>query len=202
MSTFIVGLTGGIGSGKTTITNMFIELGVDVVDADIIARQVVAPKSKALKTIAEHFGDAFIQSNGELNRALLRTQIFSHPQDKRWLNELLHPLIREELLKQLHKATSSYCLLVAPLLIENNLLPLVNRTLVVDVSESVQLARTLLRDTSSETEIKAIIASQTTRADRLSFADDVIDNNTNKLALVNSSVQSLHAKYLTLASAY
>ncbi len=195
MSQYIVGLTGGIGSGKTTIANMFIDLGINIVDADIIARQVVAPDSPALTAISQHFGKAFIQADGQLNRALLRSQIFSHPADKTWLNNLLHPLIRKDMITQLQAATSPYCLLVAPLLIENQLDSLVNRVLVVDVSEALQVSRTQQRDTSSADEIKAIIASQASRTSRLAAADDVIDNSQEQLSKVQLQVADLDRFY-------
>jgi len=200
MSTLVIGLTGGIGSGKTTVTNYFEQLGVEIIDADIIAREVVGVNSPALQAIAKHFGDDYIQADGQLNRALLRTRIFSNNTDKRWLNNLLHPLIRSELISQTDKAISPYCILVAPLLIENNLLPLVDRVLVVDVSEATQLARTIQRDNTSLTEVKAILASQITRTKRLAVADDVINNDTIKLAEVKEIVLLLDKKYLALTT--
>ena len=116
-----IGLTGGIGSGKTTIANMFADLGIDIIDADIVAREVVEPNSPALAHISAHFGPEFIQADGYLDRTRLRSHIFSHEQDKRWLNNLLHPLIRASILAKIQQSESAYCLLVAPLLIENNL---------------------------------------------------------------------------------
>ena len=199
MSALIVGLTGGIGSGKTTVANLFNELGIDIVDADIVARQVVAPNSPALQSIVDRFGPDYLDSSGHLNRALLRTRIFSHDEDKHWLNNLLHPLIRQTLLDELKQARSPYCLLVAPLLIENNLHTLVDRVLVIDVDESVQLARTLKRDTSNESEIKAIIASQISRDKRLLAADDVINNNHSDL---NNKLTNTRQQVLKLDSFY
>ncbi len=201
MSNLIIGLTGGIGSGKTTITNMFIKLAVDVIDADIIARMIVQPKSAALAAISKHFGSEYIQSDGQLNRALLRSKIFSNETDKTWLNELLHPLIRDEIVKQTNAAASSYCLLVAPLLIENELYHLVDKILVVDVKESTQLERTLKRDTSSAKEIQAIMASQTSRDMRLEKADDIINNDASDFTKIENCVVELHKEYLALASA-
>ncbi|PKG85352.1 dephospho-CoA kinase [Colwellia sp. 75C3] len=198
MSKLIIGLTGGIGSGKTTITNYFEAFGIDIIDADIIAREVVAVNSPALKEIALHFGDDYIQADGLLNRALLRSRIFSNEADKQWLNNLLHPLIRTNIIKQTEEAISHYCILVAPLLIENNLLAMVNRVLVIDVSESTQIARTMTRDNSSLQEVKAILASQTSRDKRLGVADDVIKNDTTDLEEVKKLVMSLDKKYLTL----
>jgi len=198
MSKLIIGLTGGIGSGKTTITNYFEELGIDIIDADVIAREVVAVNSPALKAIAEHFGNEYLLADGQLNRSLLRSRIFSNEVDKNWLNELLHPLIRLGIVDKTKSAKSLYCILVAPLLIENNLLALVDRVLIVDVSEATQLSRTLLRDSSSATEIKAIIASQTSREARTQAADDIINNDASSLAEIKTAVLTLNQKYLTL----
>ncbi len=198
MSKLIIGLTGGIGSGKTTITNYFQTHGVAIVDADNIAREVVAIDSPALKAIFQHFGKEYFHLDGRLNRALLRSRIFSNEDDRHWLNALLHPLIRSELIAQTQSADSPYCILVAPLLIENNLLPLVDRVLVVDVSEDIQLTRTQQRDTSSPNEIKAIISSQATRASRIEAADDIINNDTATLVEIEAKVSALDKKYLSL----
>jgi len=222
MSKIIIGLTGGIGSGKTTIANMFLALGIDIIDADIIAREVVEPNSPALGKIQQHFGDKLILADGNLNRALLREKIFSSNHEKEWLNNLLHPLIRQSITAQLKQATSPYCLLVAPLLIENKLDALVNKVLVVDVTEPVQLSRTLKRDKSNEQVIKSIMASQLSRSERLSAADDVINNNEEYSQAINqninkkigqegskkdifslknelySQIETLHKKYLQL----
>jgi len=198
MSKLVIGLTGGIGSGKTTITNYFGELGIEIIDADIIAREVVAVNSPALKAIAHHFGNDYLLADGQLNRSLLRSRIFSNEVDKLWLNKLLHPLIRNNIVKQTKEAKSTYCILVAPLLIENNLFELVDRVLIVDVSETTQIARTLLRDNSSEQEIKAIIASQTNRTARVNAADDIINNDDSPLSEIKTAVLSLNEKYFAL----
>lgn len=198
MSKLIIGLTGGIGSGKTTITDYFKALGIDIIDADIIAREVVAINSPALQKISQHFGDDYIQVDGQLNRVLLRNRIFSNEVDKHWLNNLLHPLIRNKIINQTEEAKSPYCILVAPLLIENNLLSIVNRVLVVDVNESTQIARTMARDNSSLQEVKSILASQTNRTKRLEVASDIINNDSTKLEEVQEIVISLDKKYLTL----
>lgn len=200
MSTFIVGLTGGIGCGKSTIAAIFADFGVEVVDADIVAREVVAPQTPALASIAAHFGKQFITSEGELDRACLRDQIFSHPEDKQWLNALLHPLIRESLLTQLTSARSTYCLLVAPLLIENNLTTVVDRVLVIDVDEATQITRTTKRDHNTKAQVQRIIASQISRAGRLQAADDIIDNRDTDLEKIRAQVATLHQKYCRLAA--
>jgi dephospho-CoA kinase len=200
MSTFIVGLTGGIGSGKTTVSDMFVELNIDIVDADIVAREVVGPGSSALTAIREYFGSEYITAQQQLDRHKLRSRIFSNTEDKLWLNNLLHPLIRQEMLAQLAAAQSNYCILVAPLLLENGLNKLVNKVLVVDVKESCQLERTVARDSSSSTEVKRIIASQMNRKERLSFADDIIDNQESNKEAVRQQVYNLHQKYLNLTN--
>ncbi|MFT5816374.1 MAG: dephospho-CoA kinase [Psychroserpens sp.] len=199
MSEFMIGLTGGIGSGKTTVSNIFAELNIDIIDADIVARIVVEPGSKALIAIKAHFGADFIDSNGQLNRAKLRSRIFTEADDKVWINSLLHPLIRQEILVQIAQATSCYCILVAPLLLENNLQKLVNRVLVVNVDEVSQIARTVARDPSSAAEIKRIIASQMSSEQRLSFADDIIHNQDASLDNIRRQVISLDQKYRSLA---
>jgi dephospho-CoA kinase len=195
----VIGLTGGIGSGKTTVANIFADLGIDIIDADIAARKVVEPNSTALTKISQHFGLQFIQADGTLNRSLLRSKIFSNEQDKLWLNNLLHPLIRQTMLKEIEQSKSVYCLLVAPLLIENNLQGLVDRILVVDINEDEQIRRAVLRDPSSKEEIIRIIASQISRVDRLQHADDVIDNTEKDLTMIKSSVIKLDQKYRNLA---
>lgn len=200
MSDFIVGLTGGIGSGKTTVANLFAEYGIEIIDADIIARDVVSIGSPALSHISGHFGADFIQADGQLNRVLLRKQIFSNEADKLWLNNLLHPLIRAQLIEQMKNAQSAYCLLVAPLLIENNLTMLVNHVLVVDVSESTQISRTTTRDNNSVTQVQAIITSQVSRKIRQTHADDILNNDNQSLEELKDSVANLHQNYLILAS--
>ncbi|MBL4765292.1 MAG: dephospho-CoA kinase [Colwellia sp.] len=202
MSDFIVGLTGGIGSGKTTVADLFAEQGITIVDADVIARNVVSIGSPALAHISTHFGASFIQADGQLNRALLRQQIFSNDTDKLWLNNLLHPLIREQLIEQMKTAQSAYCLLVAPLLIENNLITLVNRVLVIDVSETTQISRTTARDNNSVEQVQAIIASQASRKIKQEYADDLLNNDNNTLKELKVAVDKLHHSYLTMAAKY
>lgn len=195
----VIGLTGGIGSGKTTVANIFADLGIDIIDADIAARKVVEPNSSALTQISQHFGLQFIQADGTLNRPLLRSKIFSNEQDKLWLNNLLHPMIRQTMIKEIKQSKSVYCLLVAPLLIENNLQGLVDRILVVDINEDEQIRRAVLRDPSSKEEIIKIIASQIPKMERLQHADDIIDNTQKDLSMIKSSVIKLDQKYRNLA---
>ncbi len=156
------------------------------------------PQTSALTAIAAHFGEKYIQADGQLNRALLRQRVFSHPADKQWLNALLHPLIREQIIQQTDAAASPYCLLVAPLLIENKLHQLVDRVLVIDVQESTQLSRTLQRDTSSTAEIKAIMASQISRQKRIEKAHEIINNDKTDLFSLKKEVYSLDLLYKKL----
>lgn len=195
---FIVGLTGGIGSGKSTVTDKLAKLNVDIIDADVIAREVVKPNSEGLRAIESHFGDTFILNNGELDRALLRAHIFAHPTEKEWLNNLLHPLIRTALFSQISLSTSDYCVLVAPLLFENNLHTEVDHVVVVDVSEETQISRTSTRDNNSVEEVKRIIASQISRCERLKKADTVIINE-NNLNEIEQNVVELDLKLRKLA---
>ncbi|MCC4264043.1 dephospho-CoA kinase [Oceanimonas baumannii] len=198
---YVVGLTGGIGSGKSTVANLFAELGVDIIDADIIAREVVAPGEPALAAIAAHFGPGVMTASGHLDRRALRERVFNHPQEKAWLNALLHPMIRERMVTACAASVSPYCLLVVPLLVENKLTSLCQRVLVVDVSPDTQLQRTVKRDSSSETQIRAIMAAQASREQRLAAADDVINNNSPDQAGLLKEVQQLHQYYLAQAKA-
>ncbi|WP_312626152.1 dephospho-CoA kinase [Scandinavium sp.] len=195
---YTVALTGGIGSGKSTVAAAFANLGTDIVDADIIARQVVEPGSPALATIVSRYGAETLMADGTLNRRQLRERIFAHADEKIWLNALLHPLIQQETQRQMKQATSPYVLWVVPLLVENHLWQKANRVLVVDVSEETQLLRTTQRDHVTEAHAKQIIAAQATREQRLAVADDVIDNNGAPDAIA-LDVARLHAHYLELA---
>ena len=197
MSQLVIGLTGGIASGKTTVANIFADYGVDIVDADIVAREVVACGTPTLAKIAEHFGPSVICGARSLNRSVLRQLIFSNSDHKQWLNDLLHPLIRQEITQQLKLATSPYCLLVAPLLIENNMQNMVSRILVVDSVEQTQVERTMQRDSTSEQQVKSIIAAQASRSKRLTLSDDIIENNGTINGLTND-VKKLHDKYTAL----
>ena len=199
MSSFIVGLTGGIGSGKTAVSDQFKALGIDIIDADIVARDVVTPGSDALDAIQKRFGESVLFDNGELNRANLRHIVFSNPDEKQWLNELLHPLIRQNIIAALSQAKSAYCILVAPLLLENKLHHIVDRVLVVDVSRECQIKRTIKRDNSSKAQVEAIINSQISQDERLKFANDVIDNENLSLKQLSKKVVNLHQMYLDLS---
>ncbi|WP_323884402.1 dephospho-CoA kinase [Aeromonas hydrophila] len=197
---YVVAITGGIGSGKTTVANQFAELGIEVVDADVIAREVVEPGTPALAAIAAHFGPEVITPDGQLNRRQLRERVFSDPDAKGWLNALLHPLIRTEMQRQCAAARSPYCLLVVPLLVENRLTALANRVLVIDVDEATQIERTCRRDGVSREQAQAILAAQAGRAERLAAADDVLDNQNGTPEAIKSRILALHETYLAFAS--
>jgi dephospho-CoA kinase len=195
---FVVGLTGGIGSGKSAVANCFRQLGITVVNADEASRRVVEPGSPALAAIARHFGDEILQGDGSLDRAALRARIFADAAAKQWLEALLHPLIAEWIAQRLAEAQSSYAILESPLLLETSQHQRVKRVLVVDVPEETQIARATARDANSETQIRAIIASQLPREERLARADDVLDNS-GDLASLPAKVASLHQRYLAMA---
>lgn len=197
---YVVAITGGIGSGKTTVANQFAELGIEVVDADIIAREVVEPGTPALAAIAAHFGTDVIAPDGRLDRRQLRERVFTDPQAKGWLNALLHPLIRSEMQRQCAAARSPYCLLVVPLLVENRLTALANRVLVIDVDEATQIERTCRRDGVSREQAEAILAAQASRTERLAAADDVLDNQNGTPEAIKSRIFALHETYLAFAS--
>ncbi|MDI3430037.1 dephospho-CoA kinase [Aeromonas sp. V90_14] len=197
---YVVAITGGIGSGKTTVANQFAKLGIEVVDADVIAREVVEPGTPALAAIAAHFGSAVITPAGQLDRRRLRERVFTDPQAKGWLNALLHPLIRTEMQRQCAAARSPYCLLVVPLLVENRLTALANRVLVIDVDEATQIERTCRRDGVSREQAQAILAAQASRAERLAAADDVLDNQNGTPEAIKSRILALHETYLAFAS--
>jgi dephospho-CoA kinase len=194
---WILGLTGGIGSGKSAAAQSFVDLGVHLVDADSAARWVVEPGRPALAQIAEHFGPGVLQADGTLNRSALRELIFKEPQQRVWLEGLLHPLIREEIRQYLARAESAYAILVSPLLLETSQHQMVQRVLVIDVPESVQIERTVLRDRTNEEQVRAILKAQASRGERLSRADDVIVNDRDP-AWLKSEVERLHHFYLTL----
>ena len=196
----IIGLTGGIASGKTTVADLFQEhFNIEIVDADIVAREVVALGSDGLRQIAEHFGETILLEDGTLNRAKLREQIFSNPEDKTWLNALLHPMIRNKIEEGLTNIRSPYGLLVAPLLIENQMQSMADRVLIVDVPTEVQIERTMSRDNVSEEQVKAILKSQASREQRLAVADDVIKNHTKNQDLL-PQITELHQKYLAIST--
>ena len=193
----IVGLTGGIGSGKTAVSDLFQDLGITIVDADLASRVVVQKGREELNKISEHFGRDILNSNGELDRAQLRDIIFNSEEEKLWLESLLHPAIASQIQKELDSSNSPYTVLVSPLLLETNQRNFCNKVLVVDVPEEIQIQRTAERDNVSEEQIKSIISSQIDRDSRLEQADEVIVNDGSIQDLENK-VQELHEKFISV----
>ncbi|MFF7706047.1 dephospho-CoA kinase [Pseudomonas sp. NPDC007930] len=194
---WVLGLTGGIGSGKTAAAERFAALGVHVVDADQAARWVVEPGQPALAQLAEHFGPGILTAEGRLDRAALRARIFANAEERRWVEALLHPLIGQAIEQSLASATSPYAIYAAPLLVETGQRRGARRVLLIDVPEALQLARTQQRDGASEAQVRAILAAQASREQRLAVADDVIVNDRD-LAWLQHEVDRLHAFYLSL----
>lgn len=197
MKPWILGLTGGIGSGKSAVAEHFGSLGVHCVDADHAARWVVEPGKPALGLITERFGEAVLSADGSLDRAVLRGLVFESPDQRKWLEQLLHPLIRQEIAEHLARAQSAYAIMASPLLIETGQYRQADRVLVVDAPEQLQLQRTILRDQSSEEQIRAILKAQASRDERLRHADDVLANDRD-LEWLKTEVERLHKFYLTL----
>lgn len=192
-----VGLTGGIGSGKTTVTDIFQQLGVEVVDADLVAREVVQPGTPALSLIAERFGSDLLLEDGGLDRTKLRKLVFSDAQAKLWLEGLLHPEIIRICRERMEQAHSAYAILSSPLLIESGQYQMVDRVLVVDLPEDLQVSRTSKRDSAEHEQIQQIIDSQISRAERLTYADDILDNRLDERQL-RLATERLHLHYLQI----
>lgn len=197
MTSWLLGLTGGIGSGKSAAASHFSALGVHLVDADDAARWVVEPGRPALAKIVQQFGESILLPDGALDRAALRQRVFQDPVQRRWLEELLHPLIREEIQQHLSQATSPYAILVSPLLIESGQYRNTQRVLVIDVPPELQLERTMRRDQAAEEHVRAILKVQASREERLRHADDVLLNDRDP-AWLRAEVERLHDFYLTL----
>ena len=199
---FTIGLTGGIGSGKNIVSQLFTDIGVPVIDTDQLSRKIVAQGSSSLVKIADYFGPEVLFGTGELDRQTLRKIVFSDANKKQWLEQLLHPQIRKLVLNKLSEYSDNYVVIVIPLLFEsksnNSSYNFINKTLVVDCPEELQLKRALSRDQSSAVEIKKIIESQMPRAQRLSLADDVIVNN-NSVDSLREKVLKIHEKYQQLS---
>jgi dephospho-CoA kinase len=196
----VVGITGGIGSGKSAVTRCFEQHGITVVDADVVARLIVKPGTPALAAIATHFGAAILQADGNLDRAALRSRVFANDDERRWLEQLTHPLIGTEILEQIKASRSPYTILSSPLLLDTNQKALVDCVVVVDVPEALQLQRTMQRDGNDEAQVRRIMAAQMSRADRLERADIVIDNS-RSLEELDSQVDELHKEFLLRAEA-
>jgi dephospho-CoA kinase len=195
-----IGLTGGVGSGKSTVAQRFVELGVPVIDADATARAVVAPGKPGLEAVRERFGPGVLTENGELNRRALRDLIFKDPDSRRDLEAILHPLIRADMQESAEAAVGPYVVMAIPLLVEGGSRDRVDRILVIDVDEVVQLQRVMARDGSTEEQARAILASQASRSARLAAADDVLLNS-GTVTDLRQAVDHLHERYLHLAAA-
>lgn len=194
-----VGLTGGIASGKTTVANLFGDLGAVLIDTDVIARDVVMPGTLGLAAVEKSFGREVLNEDGTLDRRALRRIVFADSGKRLDLEGILHPLIRAETARQMNTAGGPYQMVIVPLLVESPTRYVMDRILVVDCDESVQLDRLLLRDTESEEQARKIIAAQASREKRLSIADDVIDNGLD-LDSTRAQVTQLHQMYLSLAA--
>jgi dephospho-CoA kinase len=197
-----VGLTGGIGSGKSTVAKTLKAKGIQVVDADQIAREVVAPGEPALLEIAEYFGPQILLPDGSLNRSELRAKIFSDSTAKKHLEGILHPSIRQRILQRVDEAIDTpYVIADIPLLVENNYPTYFDRVVVVDCTEEQQIARVIARDELPESQIKSIMKSQATRENRLAAATDVVDN-TGDLSSLNTQIEKLHETLLSLIQSH
>jgi dephospho-CoA kinase len=195
-----IGLTGGIASGKSTVAQRFTELGVPVIDADAAARAVVAPGTPGLAAVLNRFGRGVVAKNGELDRRALRELIFREPGSRRDLEAILHPLIRADMERSTELAVGPYVVMAIPLLVEGGSRDRVDRILVVDVDEAVQLRRVMARDGCTEEQARAILVSQASRSARLAAADDVLPNS-GTVADLRQAVDQLHERYLRVAEA-
>lgn len=198
---FRVGLTGGAASGKSTVSQLFSELGATIIDADVIARRLLEKDTDCYKQVVQLFGKAITFDDGEINRPFLRDLVFGDANAKQQLENVLHPAVRENMLAEAAECETAYCILVVPLLIEANMLDLVDRTLVVDVPEAIQLQRLIQRDKITESLAQNMVKNQTTRQKRLQAADDVIDNQNDRKSLKHK-VEQLHHFYRELALKY
>ena len=191
----IIGLTGGIGSGKTAVSDIFEELGIGIVDADLASRVVVEKGRPSLEEIAKHFGQGILTEAGELDRAKLREIIFNSDEEKNWLESLLHPVIAKQIQEELKASSSPYTILVSPLLLETNQKDFCNKVLVVDVPVETQIERTLKRDDVSLEQVHSIIKAQISRDKRLELADEVIVND-KSLEDLQLAVSKLHQQFI------
>ncbi len=193
----IIGLTGGIGSGKSVASDKFKSLGITVVDADVASRTVVEPGKPALKEIEDHFGSGIITAEGKLDRNNLREIIATDPEERKWLESVLHPKIGEQITKEISESTSVYTLFVAPLLLETNSQEMCSRVVVVDVPKDVQIRRTAKRDKVSPNQVEQMVAAQMEREKRLEKADDVLLNS-GTIEDLEKQVEELHKKYIQM----
>ena len=193
----IVGLTGGIGSGKSTVAEYFAKLGVNIIDTDVIAKQLVKIDQPAYHAIIKHFSDKILLSNRELDRAKLKQHIIHNDEDRLSLENILHPRIQEVVEEQIKNISASYCIVVIPLLVEKGRYPILDRVLVIDSPIECQIERVNKRDGLTNTDIEKLIAIQATRQQRLDAANDIIINDKG-LAELTTATQQMHAKYLKL----
>jgi len=193
----IIGLTGGIGSGKSVASDKFKSLGITIVDADVASRTVVEPGKPALKEIEDHFGSGIITAEGKLDRNNLREIIATDPEERKWLESVTHPKIGEQITKEISESTSVYTLFVAPLLLETNSQEMCSRVVVVDVPKDVQIRRTAKRDKVSPNQVEQMVAAQMEREKRLEKADDVLLNN-GTIEDLEKQVEELHKKYIQM----
>ena len=196
--TYTVGITGGIGSGKSAVTLRLEEHGIPVVDADVVAREVVEPGRPALAAIAQHFGPEILLADGTLDRAALRKRVFEDPAERAWLESVTHPAIREEIIHQLGQVRAPYVVLSSPLLLEAGQNDFTDYVVVVDVPEELQVARTIARDNNDPALVRKIMAAQLSRADRIARCDEVIDNE-GSLDELREQVDALHQRLLSKA---
>ena len=194
----IIGLTGGIGSGKSVASDKFKSLGITIVDADVASRTVVEPGKPALKEIEDHFGSGIITAEGKLDRNNLREIIATDPEERKWLESVTHPKIGEQITKEISESTSVYTLFVAPLLLETNSQEMCSRVVVVDVPKDVQIRRTAKRDKVSPNQVEKMVAAQMEREKRLEKADDVLLNS-GTIEDLEKQVEALHKKYIKMA---
>lgn len=194
----VIGLTGGIGSGKSTVAKLFADHGVPIIDADVITRELTRPDQPAFLDIIDHFDEKILLENGTLDRAMLRKIIFIHPEERRWLEALLHPQVEKIIQQKIQKINAPYCIAVIPLLLEVEPYLFIDRILVVDSPEHMQIERVVSRDDTTKTHVEAIIKTQTIRDERIKKADDIIIND-GVLADLIPQVEKLHQLYQSLA---
>lgn len=195
-----IGLTGGIASGKSAASDCFSVRGIPVIDADVVARDVAKAGTPAIQEIEAAFGKKFIRPDGNLDRRLVRSLIFSDPRKRHELEAILHPRIKKAMLSQLARVSAPYCILAIPLLIEADQRDLVDRVLVIDAPRAIQIKRLMQRDQISQDEAEAILNTQLDRDTRVKFADDLIVNDGSRTDL-DAAIEKLHQKYLSLAAA-
>lgn len=196
--TFCVALTGGIGSGKTTTSDYFARLGITIIDADIISRKVCEPQQPCYHAIVQHFGHSILQPDKSINRQALRSIIFTHPHEKSWLEKLLHPEIRRQMIREIDQATSPYCICVIPLLAESTGITFIDRVLLVTTPIEIAKHRAAQRDNTNTANIGKIIDSQASEANRYQIADDILIND-NSLTSLYKKIDLLHTFYLKLS---